>query len=159
MTIRRQEIMDAVKARMQGILTGAGYHTDLGQNVITGRPRLIGPDGTIGPSIVEASELPCILVRDPLDEIKNSTLRGKQEHSLSVEIEIRLEGGSASDEDLRKAIADVYAAVGTDTRWSGLALNTTPASDENTVLQGDKVIGAAFIRINIQFITGPWAES
>jgi len=159
MTIRRQDIVDAVKTRMQAILTTGGYYTNLGSNVITGRPRLIGPDGAIGSAIVEASELPCILIRDPLDEIGNATLGGKQGHTLSVELEIRCEGGSDTDEDLRKAVADVYAAIGTDTRWSTLAMNTTPVSDESTVLQGDKIIGAALIRINIAFITGPWAES
>jgi hypothetical protein len=161
MATLRQDIMDAVVTRMQGILTTASpaYHTNLGSNVITGRPRLVGPDGSIGSAIVEASELPCILIRDPMDEISNATLRGKQEHRLSVEIEIRCEGGTDTDEDLRIAIADIYAAIGTDTRWSGLAMNTAPVSDESTVLQGDKIIGAALIRINISFITSAWAES
>ena len=159
MTILRQDIMDLVKTRMQGILTASGYYTNIGSNVISGRPRLIGPDGVIGSAIVEASELPCVLLRDPLDTIKNSTLRGKQEHGLDVELEIRLEGGADTDEDLRQAIADVYAAIGTDPKWSNLAMNTTPVSDEAAVLQGDKIIGAALIRINIAFITGPWAES
>ena len=159
MTILRQDIVDAVKSRMQGILTTGGYYTNVGSHVITGRPRLIGPDGAVGSPIVEASELPCVLIRDPIDTIKNSTLRGKQEHNLDMELEIRCEGGADTDEDLRKAIADVYAAIGTDPKWSGLATNTMPTSDESAVLQGDKVIGAALIRINIAFITGPWAES
>jgi hypothetical protein len=159
MSILRQDIMDAVKTRMQGILIASNYHTNIGSNVITGRPRLIGPDGSIGSAVVEASELPCVLVRDPLDEISNITVGGKQQHQLNVEFEIRCEGGSDTDEDIRQAIADVYAAIGTDTRWSNLATNTTPVSDESTILQGDKIIGAALIRINIAFITGPWAES
>lgn len=159
MSILRQDIIDAVKTRMQGILTGSGYHTNIGSHVITGRPRLVGPDGSVGPSIVEASELPCVIIRDPVDTIKHSTLARKQEHVLDVELEIHVQGGADSDADLRMAIADVYKAVGTDPKWSNLATNTTPASDESTILQGDKIDAAALIRINIAFITGPWAES
>lgn len=159
MSIKRQDIMSAIATRMAGILTTSEYHTNLGQNVITGRPRLIGPDGAIGSAIVEPSELPCVLIRDPLDEITNTTLGGKQEHRLSVEIEVRCEGGSDTDTDLRQMVADVYRAIGTDTRWSTLAMNTSPVSDETHILQGDKIIGAALVRINIQFHTSAWSES
>jgi hypothetical protein len=158
MTIKRQDIMDAVKTRAQGILTTSGYHTNLGSNVLTGRPRQIMADGSMGPSMVDPSECPCIVLRDPTDELRASTLK-RHAHRLTAEAEIRCEEGSTTDTEMRQMIADFYKAVGVDPKWGGLAVSTEPGSDESVLLQGEKIIGAALIRFFINFETDPWSES
>lgn len=157
MAITRQSIVSAIETRMKAILTTGGYHTNLGSHVFVNRPRLIAADGSIGSVMVEASELPCVVVSDPQDEISPETF-STDKHRLTVELEIRAEGGADCAVDMRQMIADVYKAIGSDTTWGALAVNTLPGSDETVILQGDKIVGATLIKIVVEFNTPSWTE-
>lgn len=159
MAIKRQTIMTAIKTRMQGILKTSSYQTDIGNHVITDRPRLLGPDGSIGSAIVEASELPCVIISDPQDDIAPDTFTTDL-HRLTVELEVRAENSATTETEVRKMMADVYKAIGTDTTWGGVAVSTERIPpDEKIHIQGDKIIGGALIKIAVVFQTDAWQET
>ncbi len=162
MSIKRQQIIDAIVTRFQGIRTTAtphAYYFNLGLHVISSRPQLINSDGSIGRVPVEASECPCIMVRDPLDTTLFTDLDGNEEHRVDLEIEVRHEGGTVTDTDLRKMEQDVRYCVGVDTTWSGLARDTSIQSCEKILLQADKIIGGLLFRASITFDTAAFAET
>lgn len=190
MAPKRQLIMDLIAARMGLILTGtteagvytselepgaltlpdtpgaytesgsATFYSDLGLHVITSRPQIVTPEGSIGRVPVKPAECPCIMIRDPLDTVTRVNTKGDEKHVLNVEIEIRHEGGAITDADLRKMEQDVRTAIGIDPKWGGLASEkTTWNSCEKILLQADKIIGGLLIRIDVVFSTSAWSET
>lgn len=137
----------------------ATYYSDLGLHVITSRPQLVLPDGSISRVPVEPSECPCIMVRDPLDTITRMDLKGNEKHVLDIEIEIRHEGGAITDSDLRKMEQDVRTAIGIDPVWGGAAKDTVINTVEKILIQADKIIGGLLIRGNVTFYTSAWSET
>jgi len=189
MAPKRQQIMDLIAARMELIRTGtteagvytselepgaltlpgtdgayteggaATYYSDLGLNVITSRPQLVLPDGSVGRVPVEPSECPCIMIRDPVDTISRMDMKGNEKHVLDIEIEIRHEGGAITDSDLRKMEQDVRTAIGLDPTWGGIGKDMVINSGEKILLQADKIIGGLLIRGNVTFYTSAWSET
>src|SRR6266478_147352 len=104
MSIRRQDIIDAIKSRLQTISTTNGYHTNLGANVFVYRDAPIEP-----------YELPALVVKDykctKVDELTDVNL-SFENWNVFIEVEFVFATSGNSITDVRKGIADVYKAIG-----------------------------------------------
>jgi len=133
--------MDKVMARLQSITIANGYNYDLGAHVYEWR---VTP--------LEEANLPAIVYRDVDDSVE---LIEAHRHKLGLEIEV-IAKGDTSIVDMRKMIADVYKAIGTDIHWDGLALNTYPQGDKIVKEQETQTIVGASINIVIEYRTREW---
>lgn len=105
MTIKRQDIVDAIETRMKTILTTGGYQTNVGQRV------------SVWPTTPMAeTALSELAIYDHDAEVMETGIIGQSRHELLVDIEVIIPG-SDSRTDVRKALADINKAL-----WSGLSL-------------------------------------
>ncbi|MBI3582378.1 MAG: hypothetical protein HY096_00325 [Nitrospinae bacterium] len=144
-TTKRQSIMAAVKTRLESITVANGYDFNLGSHVYEWRTATLNDN-----------EIPGIVFRD----VQNVKIEGGPiayfRWGLNIEIDIITQGGT-SITDIRKMIGDVYKAIGTDHRWSGLAILTEqPNMDEIQSEQQEKKIAGAVIRLQIIYDTLVW---
>mgnify|MGYP001423093616 CR=1 FL=1 len=139
MSLVRQQIMDAVKTRLQSITVANGYNFNLGNNIYEWRIRPLA-----------MATLPALVYRDVETDIE---LIEAHRNRLNIEIEII---SNSSIVDIRKMIADVYKAIGVDIQWGGLALNTYPRSDRIMREQEEQTITGAIINIIIEYRTKEW---
>lgn len=142
----RQQIVDAVKTRMEGILTSAGYQTDIGQKVVIWNPLPINDTRIHGIHIMDAE--------DNHDE----KLSNHQEHDLLFVLDVHAKQGADTAAYLRNAIADIWRAIGTDRFWTvadvKLAKRGTKAiSDKILFDQTGKITGAARVQFLVQYRT------
>lgn len=144
-TTKRQQIIDAVKARMQTILQSADYNTDLGQHVRVS-PTTKAPD-----SWEWLLEIYFPGAADP----EAAGISDRWDYALDVDIDMdRI--GAAGDADVSDMLADVLAAIGTDPTWGGLAYETTQPSHNPEWERKGRLVGAANIRFKILYRTQPW---
>ncbi len=137
---KRQQIVMAIDARFKTIKTVNGYETNAGNNVYEWRS-----------SPMIESELPGLIYRDTQETEALSI--GYQVHTLTIEIEGYVVG-SAAPASLRKLIADVIKAIGTDPLWGGLAEDTRPVEETIQVEQEERRIAGARIKIEVDYRTG-----
>ncbi|MBT9171352.1 MAG: hypothetical protein DDT18_01726 [Actinobacteria bacterium] len=138
----RQQIMDRVRARLQSITVANGFGFNLGANVF---------EWQVTP--LQEVRLPAIVYRDVENSIE---LIEAHRNRLGIEIEIMTRGGDTPIADMRRMIADVHRAIGTDIQWGTLALNTYPQGDRiSREIETQNIVGAV-INIVIEFRTREW---
>lgn len=147
---KRQQIVDAVKARMATITTANGYTSNVGQQVFEWQA-----------TSVDASKLPCILVSDPVetnlggtDDNKNSAQRT---FGLQFEVSLLLAETNQTAVKARLALEDVIRAIGTDQKWSGLARRTEPVSDELKLDEEGTRISGVQMKFIVEYGRAPWS--
>lgn len=149
MGLKRQEIVDAIKTRMR-LINGVGnYYLNCSDNVYVQRS-----------APFEDSELPGINIMDGDESPNQELLAGSTNvwyRSLNVEIRL-VTNGELSDEDVRKGIADIQRAIGTDLTWGGFAIDTTWLGTVTEKSQEEQKITSATVSIMILYLTGQWAE-
>jgi len=142
---KRQQIIDAVRTRLQSITVTNGYDFNLGNHVLEWRTTMLNDN-----------EMPGIVFRD-IQNIKVE--RGPVAYfrwGLNIEINIITQGGT-SITDIRKMLGDVYKAIGTDVRWGGLAILTEqPNNDEIQSEQQERKITGVSIRLQIIYDSPLW---
>lgn len=144
----RQQIVNAVEARLETILTTGGYQTNLGEHVSVWR---LVPFAT--------SDLPAIDIRDKRETSKAQGATSKQEHRLEMECYIEVAEESTTAERARIYLADVQKAIGTTTggaagrKWSGLAIDTEPGESQMEIGQDGKIIGGIKFTFTIIYRT------
>lgn len=112
----RQQIVDAIVTRFKGILTASGYQTNLGQRIFLGR--------TTEPT---EAECPALNIWDT-DEENARRLNSVHEHRLKIQAIVYQAGSTvAGGGFIRKAVADIFKAIGDDVTWGALALDTEPS--------------------------------
>ena len=75
---------------------------------------------------------------------------------LPAEIELIL-SGAAAPTDMRRAVADVVKAVGSDRTWGGLAFDTGYGEGESiTVVQNERRVAGAILRFVVSYVTDPF---
>ena len=144
----RQRIMDAVKARFQGILISSGYLTNLGQNV---------KDWQESPLPAGAAD--SLILKDPVCSSASSAIGATQYHEHNLDVEASLETGSsasATPAEMRKMVGDIYKAIGVDSTWGGLAKRTLPQGDATTMDHSKNIISNTLFRFRIVFKTKAW---
>ena len=152
MTIKRQDLVDAVDTRLKTILTTAGYRTNIGANVFQWREF----------AAISPSELPCIVFADRSEtpELVNAGRNSTQKRTLTIEYEIIYTGTESKTimTNLRKGQADIEDAIRTDVKFGNLALWTKPAgtqlglTDQNT----EDMTGILTGSFEIVYQTGFW---
>lgn len=150
MSIKRQDIITALKAKLATILVANSYHTDIGAHVYEHKT-----------GNWMANEIPGINVRDVKDLIGiHQTV--DHLHHLKIELEIVVANGTSSATEMRKMIADVYKALGTDRSLGGTADDLElgeDGGDELIIQEEDQSIGGAIIRLEYLFHTLAFQEN
>jgi len=147
MPIKRQTIINAVKTRLQTILTAGGYYTNLGSHV-----------DELRVTVYQQSELPAVSIVETGNENLNELASNWIDQYLNIEFHITVSGNSSAA-DIRKAIYDVLKAIGTDDTWSGNAIQTHYVNDELKKAGGEILSASAIVRIKIKYRTNIWSEA
>ncbi len=137
----RQEILDAVKARLATIRTVNGYATDLGLHVFEWKVTAFAD-----------SELPGIAVRDTEQRVTELT-GGFRDNSLTVEFIVGAAAGPATAATVRNAVGDLIRCIDLDPTWGGLAWDTALESDEMFMDHEGKLTGLAKITAVVKYQT------
>jgi hypothetical protein len=140
----RQQIIDAVVARMKTILTTNGYITNVGEHVWEWKTTPYGP-----------KDRPGLSVREPVTNV-TAQCDAYVDWAMELEIEIVAEDAALTAAQLRSMKEDIYKAIGTDEYWGNLAARTHPVSDEAELVQEDTVLGAGLVKIKILYKTPRW---
>lgn len=143
-TSTRQNIIDALDARLRSILTSNSYHTDAGAHVFDWLDRDLAD-----------SELDAIIYRDTGCAHTQTSLT-HYIHRLRVEIQLKTQNGDETASLLRAMLQDVYAAIDVDETFGGLAEMTEMIEDTMSIDQSDKITGSASIVIEIEYTTQKW---
>jgi hypothetical protein len=148
----RQQILDTLKTKLQGISIAGGYQTNLGSSVHEWRS-----------SPFMREELPALIWRD-LDEPIEEHTRFSSRHQRSLHIQVEIVGeGATSPAQYRKMLADVEKAIKAgqleDGTWwagtggEGLALRTRPRMSRLVVEQESLKIAGGFYECFIDYVT------
>jgi hypothetical protein len=149
-SLKRQDIVDAIETRLKTILVTGGYHSDLGLNVFVWRR-----------APIEAHEVPAVNILDRETKLSGTGLKGAtplSTYEMTVEIQVAATGSAAPD-TVRSLAADVYKAVGTDPTFSGKVLITTPIGDEMYAEHAGEVVADAVIRLSLLYRTDLFQET
>jgi hypothetical protein len=143
---KRQQIVDAVKARMLLIRTAGGYATDIGADQtewnVTGKA---------------PNELPSHEVRDEIEEaVVDKPNSGLYERRLELTVIAALVEDGAGATKARLALADIIKAVGTDTTWGGLAKFTLPLQEQISVAEEGQRISTVIVTFVVVYFRKPW---
>ena len=147
----RQKIVDAVKSRLQTITTGNGYETNVGGNVKVWRDMSSSP--------FASGDLDALNIRDMRTEAsREGQPMGTTQHEMTMHIEAATKDNTmARDKKLRKILADLIKAIGTDRQWtvSGakLAWNTQIESTAIDVQHKGEILGGCQLVISILYRT------
>jgi hypothetical protein len=150
---KRQQIIDALTVRMQGILVSGGFHTDAGLHVFVFKS-----------TIWAAEEMPGICIRDVKDLVDGTATTGFDFHHLRVELEFAVAAGAGSDVSARQIVADIYKALGVpDDKFGSLAdgifLLPDQAGDEFKIEQEERIVAGGYVDFVIQFRTAHYLEA
>jgi hypothetical protein len=151
MAIKKEQIVQAVKTRLETITTANGYHTNLGNNIYEWKQNPHADTNTLS-AVIRDTECEEVNVLD-------QAASGIHTKILTMEIEIIAASGTPA-QDLRKAEADVNKAIGTDTTFGGLAVDTEPVNSIPLYPnQNEKRIAGLQRTVEITFRTTAWQES
>jgi cobyric acid synthase len=147
----RQSIIDAIKTRFESILISGGYQTNIGQKVTEWQA-------------YDSNDrnLECIEFRDTSAKItdpdeEDDNAEAWHYKNLTLQVFVQTAGTTASA-TVRKMIADVLKAVGTDVTWGGYAIDTALEGDETMIDQETKKIGVSLVTLSIHYKTVKWQD-
>jgi hypothetical protein len=141
----RQDIIDAVDARLKAILVSNGYETDVGSNVF---------DWHAEP--LEEDDLPALIYRDTSVETTVDTIASFS-HRMILSIMAAVTSSTPMT-TIRKIIADIDKAIGVDHTFGGLALMTERISDESGIEINERKYAGCQIVYAITFRTSGWND-
>jgi hypothetical protein len=144
MSIRRDDIVSAVQARLAAITTTDGYHTTFSGHVSTWQPT--------------PTELWSVVILPTTEDVIGQLTGDFWSRRLTLQIVV-VYPGSTSATSVSQIVEDIYKAIGSDIKWSGYAINTNPIGCAWEVQQDEKRITGATITVEIDYRTGSWAES
>lgn len=143
---KRQQLVDALLARLTTITTANGYSCNIGANV--------------GEWVIrwERNQLPAATLKDAvlLTEPPANRRSGTRERQLQCVIELSFDEVDGTPTQARAAIADVLAAVGTDPTFEQKADGTERVSEALVVDDNLTWLSAAQIVLKIIFHTPVW---
>lgn len=146
----RQQIITAITTRFAAILTSGGYETDIGARVTLWNVKPIDERTLRGIDLMDVEE-------ETTDQVTRH-----QDHTLTMWAVVHAKEGDETAAYLRKAIADVWRAIGSDRRWSTLARDTLPIKSEMLFNQAGQLNGAARIQFKVLYRTAtynPFSQS
>lgn len=144
---KRQQILDAIAARLATILIVNGYKTDIGAHVEEWDIQPLDPN-------LETIQ---IEYRDEAGTTGYEAV-GQHLHTLPVTFRARVQNNTAGAalETVRKACADLYQAISLDVTFGGLAQDTNQQGDiaEEFDAAADSA-AAAVVKYQIEYTTLP----
>lgn len=149
MADKRQQILDAVKTRMETISIANTYRTDVGANELIFLERA---------TKFAEDELPAINISDEgspvIDDLMKGAL-GRLNRRLRVKFEIKC-SGTTSGAVVRQIKEDIQQAIGTDVQWSTLAVNTFFIEDFVAFDHEELKIAGASLTVDVWYTTNEW---
>jgi len=142
MKTKRQQIVEALDNLLKTILTTNGYETNLGRNVFEWRAT----------PLIE-NEMPGVVWRDTADTVDLTI--GQHQHNLTFEILLFAQGQTAPS-TIRKMMADVVKAIGSDLTLGGLVEDIKPQSENMGTEQAEKFNAVAVISFIVIYTTEPF---
>lgn len=146
---KREKLVAACIARMQGITQANGYQTDLGLDV---RDWDVRVQATNDDAADIDDDAPCLIVAD-LDETPDPRDLDEEQTRASLTMQIRIIAKGQTANFYRQAIADVKQAIGIDRDWNELAITTKPGRDGFLIPQEAFSIAGAAVEFTVEFIT------
>jgi hypothetical protein len=151
----RQQIIDAMKTRFAGITKANGYNSDLGNSVLDWDTETSGSDPSDW-------KLPFCNIKDGNSECFIEVM-GLFSHELAIDIEVFCTKGKSTAAEIRLILEDIFAAIGVDDTWGGLAQYTMFEDNDGTrrsinlvVEQYNKTIARATIKTKVLYRTNYW---
>jgi hypothetical protein len=144
MTVR-QQIVDAVVARLATILRDGGYNSDLGMNVFEWRDKPL-----------KQADLPAVIVRDARNEPSSEAVLGTFGWALTIELDVLVAAGTVTAAQMRDILADIYAAIGTDYTWGSLVSITSQPTDEMRLTVEDHILSGAAVSFTVNYSVPRW---
>ncbi len=135
----RQQIIDALKTRLEDVTTINVNETEVGSNIFEWRT-----------TDWQESELEGINIRDTNESVE--VRGGNHACSLDIELEAKVAAGTSPAKS-RAVIADVTKAIGSDPRFGGLVQHTTPVENEMDIEQKDKKFSTILMKFNLKYVT------
>lgn len=145
----RQQIFTKIKTRFQSILISNDYNTNLGTYLETWRCQPYSEE-----ELAEHSPKGNLI--DPDEETENVLMghvNGTQQHTLKIIVRIVMSDSTDVDALAKKAIADVTKAIGVDTRFDGLVIDTLPGKTSLDMEQKKKKIAAFDYEFSVKYRT------
>lgn len=154
MANKRQQILDAIEARIKTVNGIAPYNLNLSKTTFVWK----------GAQFVEG-EIPGVNIQDLSENLDQELFGGGQNQwyrRLNIEITL-ICNGSLSDKDVRKGISDIQRAIngvnGAGLTWNGLAIDTKWEETRIEKDENEMKIMSATIAINVIYSTTQWSES
>jgi hypothetical protein len=145
--------MDAIVTRMKTIKTAGGYNSNLGTSIHEWRDTDNSPFGV--------DELPALNLRDADVDIYTEVI-SQWSHYLNVTFEVYCVHTKTIAKEIRKLVEDVLKAVGTDSKWSTLALYTDFEAIEGgkhmniKIETNEREIARAIFKLVVLYRTNYW---
>lgn len=140
---KQQQVIDALKALLATITRENGYSTDLGENVCEWY--LDGEEG----------DAPFTDVRDNDDVTVEDD--GGFTWILPLDI-LSVFAGSVSRQEARRAIGDIYKAIGTGPTLSNLVSRIDPVKHRVLSEKGEGLVSGVLVTIQVTFATDTWSD-
>jgi len=142
--MKRQAIIDNLKARLKTITVASGY---------TWEPNLF--EWLVTP--LGKQDLPALTLKDTDDDIVHDDASGSSDHSLKIEIEIYVSDENLTAQSLRSKVLDVLQIIGApeeDGEYLGDYRSVTGMQMQ--IEQNESIVGAARIELSVKYYTQIW---
>lgn len=144
---KRQKIVDAIKVRMQTILTANSYSTNIGQNVTDWKVNF------------QDSELPAVSVCDLPANAADDSQNGKLDRTIWL-MPVQIRVYAAKDDtpaNIREMLKDVQAAIRTDPQFivsnTPLLMESWPETEGVMIPDDSFEVVGAMLQFVCMFIT------
>lgn len=151
MSSRRQQIVDAIEARLGQIAPGKVFTLPDGPYICTSTIKGIHPWRK---TAFGKTEVPAIRFRDGDADVEPGPST-QHENKLRVVLDASILG-SVTASVARALLADVVAVIGSDPKWGGLAYWTDITSHSVDVDQAGDVIEGVQVHFTVTYRTPLW---
>lgn len=142
----RQDIIDALVARLEDLTVANGYASNAGQTIYCHYPENLQVETT-----------PCLIIRDTSDSLDPSG-RIETVHTLRIEITGIVASGVTTDQACRQLIDDiVHVVMNDDDRTMADVCDTMDLVDGGSIQveqQTDKTVGSVTLALAVTYKTG-----
>jgi len=138
---RRQEIVDIIKTRLQGISIANSYMNDIVKVDEWAMSKL------------QDKDMPALIFRDTGSSVDNS-VSGSSTHRLQIEIDVLVSDKDTTMEKLRSVMSDVLRAVGYES--DDFYEYRTYDGDEVLVEHQDRLYGGTRMKFTVVYDAPEW---
>lgn len=148
----RQSIVDAIATRFGLIHAGHVFSLNDGDYTCASTPLSVTPWRRVPYS---TAQVPAIAFWDTTQSPGPEAPIGMTEHRLEIPV-VGWVAGSSAETTARSMLSDIYAAVGSDPRWGGLAKWTEVQDQTINVDQEGDVVAGCELKLIVVYETTLW---